>query len=140
MTNTAMTMADALFRNAIGYDPLQRFTEMVATTNYPPHNIEKITEDQYRLTLAIAGFTKEDIKMSLHKGILTIAGSKSYSQATDTATEFLYQGIAFRDFSRQFKLGENIEVTNAALTDGLLVIDLMRIVPDDQKARVILIQ
>lgn len=137
MTN-AMTMADALFRNAIGYDPLQRFAEMVATSNnYPPHNIEKINEDRYRLTLAIAGFSREEVEIILQKGMLIITGSKA-TEATERP-EFMYQGIAFRDFSRQFKLGEHVEVTSANLKDGLLVIDLERRLPDEQKAKVIMI-
>lgn len=133
----AMTLADALLRNAIGYDPLQRFTEMVATTSYPPHNIEKLDDDRYRLTLAVAGFAREEIEITLQKGILLVTGSK---QADESRPAFLYQGIAFRDFARQFKLGEHVEVTSASLKDGLLVIDLEREVPEEQKARLIAIR
>lgn len=134
----AMTLSETLLRNAIGYDPLQRFAEMVATTSYPPHNIEKLDDDRYRLTLAVAGFAREEIEITLQKGILIVTGAKSTDAADRPA--FLYQGIAFRDFSRQFKLGEHVEVTAATLKDGLLVIDLERKLPEEQKARLIAIR
>lgn len=129
------TFADALFRHAIGLDSLQRFADSAAkATNYPPHNIEQITEDHYRLTIAVAGFSQGDIALTLHNGVLTVTGA---AKKDDAATVYVYRGIANRSFERQFKLGEHIEVLSATMENGLLVIDLMRQVPEAQKPKCI---
>lgn len=127
------TFADALFRHAIGLDSLQRFADTAAkATNYPPHNIEKITDDHYRLIVAVAGLSRDDIALTLYDGVLTVAGA---AKKDDSATVYVYRGIANRSFERQFKLGEHIEVLSATMEDGLLVIDLMRQVPEAQKPK-----
>lgn len=124
---------EALLRATIGYDPLAAFVAG-RTDTFPPHNIEKLDENRYRLTLAVAGFTRDEIGVSVHNGILLVHGFKVQ---TDEPREFLHQGIAFRDFRREFKIGENVEVTGAALDNGLLAIDLNRIVPEAEKPRII---
>lgn len=129
MTN-ALTLADALVRNTIGFDAFQRFAE--TATNYPPHNIEQVGADLYRLTLAVAGFSRSEIEVIVQHGVLTVQGNK---RQQDPAPQYLHRGIAFRDFTRQFKLGEHVEVVNASLDDGLLVIDLERKMPEAQKPR-----
>lgn len=124
--------------------------------NYPPHNIEKLTENNYVLVLAVAGFNREEINISLLKGVLRIRGEKAEDSMTRplvtdvhvpggdeketikridaVEAEYVYQGIAFRPFEREFTLGENVEVKNAHLKDGLLVISLERPAPIEEKA------
>lgn len=120
-----------LLRHFIGIDPLSRLQQN--TGNYPPHNIEQITEDRFHLTLAVAGFKKDEIDVSLSKGFLTISGQRS-TQNSGTRT-YLYRGIGTRDFVREFKLGENVEVTSANLEDGLLEIVLDRVTPEDEHVK-----
>ena len=133
----SVTLPDAFARHFIGFEPLLRFTESVSDTSFPPHNIERLSEDDYRLTLALAGFSKEDVTVSLHNGLLTVTGSKALPE---TEPNYLYHGIAFRDFSRSFKIGENVEIVGATLENGLLEIDLARHVPEEQKPKLIQIK
>jgi molecular chaperone IbpA len=124
-----------LLRHAIGFD---NYVFNAATVpSFPPHNIEKLTEDHYRLTLAVAGFARDDISLSVHKGFLTIKGSRKASEET---REFLYKGIAERDFEREFKLGEHVRVTGASLADGLLVVDLEREIPEEDRPQTVAIR
>lgn len=139
MTTTAM---EHLLRNMIGIDPLlNRFGS--AQTNYPPHNIEKLGDDHYRLTLAVAGFTADDLSLTLQHGILTITGQKADEETPGVALgptapgQYLYRGIALRDFRREFRLGEDVEVADAKLDHGLLVVDLIRELPEAQKPKLI---
>lgn len=127
---------ETLLRNAIGYaDPLEKFASLVQNSNgYPPHNIEKLDEHRFRLTLAVAGFSKNDIEMELKDGLLTI---RSTIKSDDDEKQYLYRGIASRNFTRYFKLGENVEVTTASMEDGLLTVDLERIVPEALKPKLI---
>lgn len=126
----------ALFRNSIGYDgpSFQKFTEI--STNFPPHNIERVNDDNYRLTLAVAGYSKEEVSLSVQNDLLTISGQKD----DDDTRSYLHKGIALRNFTRQFKLGEHIEVTDASLENGLLTVELERKVPEEAKPRVIVIK
>lgn len=129
-----INLPEAFARHFIGFDPLIRFSETVSDSTFPPHNIEQISENEYQLTLAIAGYSKKEVNISLQDGILTISGSKP---APKTEPQYLYHGIAFREFSRNFRIGENVEVINAALENGLLVIDLERHIPEEQKPKAI---
>lgn len=144
------------FRYAIGVRNAQSTAQPGAVNqgNYPPHNIEKLTENNYVLVLAVAGFQREEINISLLKGVLRIRGEKSEDSMTRPVVtdvqvgeehetikridaveaEYVYQGIAFRPFEREFTLGENVEVKNAHLRDGLLVISLERPAPIEEKA------
>jgi molecular chaperone IbpA len=127
---------DSVLRHGIGFDPL--FFERIAEApNFPPHNIAQITEDQFQLTLAVAGFREEDIDITQHNDILTITGARPPAPPHSELEGYrlLYSGIAFRDFSRQFKVGEHVHVEAAALQDGLLVIDLIRRVPEAMKPK-----
>lgn len=124
-----ITSADIL-RHFIGLDPLERLQANLG--NYPPHNIEQITEERFVLTLAVAGFKENHIDISLGNGFLTIIGKKDHDMV---ARKFVHQGIASRDFIREFKLGDNVEVSSASLEDGLLVITLDRIIPQDEQVR-----
>jgi molecular chaperone IbpA len=104
--------------------------------SYPPYDLLKLDEDTYRLSLAIAGFTKEDINVSVDNGTLIIKGD--IVEVTDA--EVVHKGIAGRKFTRTFALGEYMEVTGADLKDGMLHINVDRIVPEEKKPRTIKIK
>jgi molecular chaperone IbpA len=98
---------------------------------YPPFNLEKLAESNYRITLAVAGFTDKDIEITQQENALIVTGQKTEE---DTAN-YLHRGIATRNFKREFVLGDRIEIKTAALKDGMLVIDLTEIVPDEAKPK-----
>lgn len=130
-----------LLRTAIGFDRLARQVEMASRFDeaaaYPPYNIESAGEDQYRITLAVAGFTQSELTLEVKENALTITGHKA-----DKVDEsgYLHRGIATRDFVRRFQLADHVLVTNANLSDGLLTIDLVREVPEEKKPRQIQIK
>jgi molecular chaperone IbpA len=130
---------DTVLKHSVGLDP--RFFERNAANKFPPHNITHIGKDKYRLTLAVAGFTRTDLSIILQGELLTIRGSKETPSqiAIDGLVEpehvILYRGIAYRDFSREFMIGEHVIVESAKLEHGLLEIDLIRQIPDIQKAK-----
>ena len=134
----AKTSIDNMLRFGIGFDPYF-FDRIAETPNFPPHNIAQLDDDHYQLTLAVAGFKEEDIEITLHNDVLTISGSRQPASSTVPTSEYklLYSGIAFRDFSRQFKVGEYVNVEGASLQDGLLVLDLVRRVPEALKPKTI---
>ncbi len=103
------------------------------TTSYPPYDLIKLDEDTYRLSLAIAGFSKEDIDVSVDNGTLIIKGE--ITEVYDA--EVVHKGIASRKFTRSFALGEYMEVTGAELKDGMLHISIDRIVPEEKKPKTI---
>lgn len=115
-----------LVRNAIGVDLYNSPTNY---GNYPPHNIVAEDDNTFVLTLAVAGFTKEEITTNLHKGMLVIEGRKEFS----TNANYLHQGIAFRPFKREFRLGQHVRVESAELDKGLLNIRLVREIPEEDK-------
>ncbi len=130
------------YRSSIGYDRVGRLIDnaLRATesgSGYPPYNIEVLEENRYAITLALAGFKREDLDLSVENGVLTISGRKA-----DDATQrqFLYQGIANRAFERRFNLAEHVEVTDAGLSDGILTVNLRREVPEAMKPRSIPIE
>jgi molecular chaperone IbpA len=129
-----------LFRAAIGFDRMARLVETARAASegsaYPPYNIEKIGEDSYVLTMAVAGFGPNDIELVVHENALTIAGKAP--QATDQS-RVLYRGIAGRAFERRFVLADHIVVQGAALENGLLNVELKRVVPEALKPRKIAI-
>ena len=104
--------------------------------SYPPYDLLKLDEDTYRLSLAIAGFTKDDIKISVDNGTLIIKGE--IVEVTDA--EVVHKGIAGRKFVRSFALGEYMEVTGAEMKDGMLHVDVVRIVPEEKKPKEIAIK
>jgi len=124
-----------LWRSTIGFDHLADLVDstlrQAGEDNYPPYNIERSGEDQYRITLAVAGFGVNDISVTAEQNALTIEGRKP-----DSATrEYLYQGIAARPFRRVFNLADYVQVKQAAFQDGLLIIDLLREIPEAMKPR-----
>jgi molecular chaperone IbpA len=106
------------------------------TTSYPPYDLLKLDEDTYQISLAIAGFSKEDIDLSVENGTLIIKGA--IIEVTDA--EVIHKGIASRKFVRSFALGEYMEVTSAELKDGMLHINVVRIVPEEKKPKSIKIK
>lgn len=111
------------------------------TSNYPPYNLEKFGENNYRITVAIAGFSKEDVEIVVENGLLTIdgqaTGSAEKSATIETDADFLYRGIANRDFKLRFTLADHVEVKEARFENGLLCLDLQRDVPEAMKPHVI---
>lgn len=124
-------------RSTVGFDRLFDILENQARANsggenYPPFNIERRGEDAYRITLAVAGFKAEDLDITAQQNLLTIVGKKR-DEATDG--ELLHVGIANRGFERRFELADYVRVADADLADGLLVIDLVREVPEAMKPK-----
>jgi molecular chaperone IbpA len=130
-----------LWRSTIGFD---RFFDLInesqhlETDNYPPYDVLRTGEDSYRINLAVAGFTPEDITITAQQGKLTITGRKMQS-ASKTEHELLYQGISARPFERNFSLDDYVEVQGATFENGLLQVDLVRRVPEAMKPRKIAI-
>jgi molecular chaperone IbpA len=98
---------------------------------YPPFNLEKLAENNYRITLAVAGFTEKDIEITQQENALVVTGHK----ADEDTAHYLHRGIATRNFKREFVLGDRVEIKTAALKDGMLVIDLTEIVPEEAKPK-----
>ncbi|MBR0970620.1 MULTISPECIES: Hsp20 family protein [Bradyrhizobium] len=124
-----------LWRSTIGFDHLADLVDstlrQASEDNYPPYNIERSGEDHYRITLAVAGFGASDIIVTAEQNALTVEGRKP----DGAAREYLYQGIAARPFRRVFNLADYVQVKQAAFQDGLLIIDLVREIPDAMKPR-----
>lgn len=130
-----------LYRSSIGFDRLATLLDNamrseVAPGGYPPYNIEALKDDRYTITLALAGFDKDEIDINVEKGVLTVQGNKP----NEEDRSYLYQGIANRAFERKFNLAEHVEVTGANMKNGLLVIDLVKEIPEAMKPRKIAIQ
>ena len=126
-----------LFRTAIGFDRLARMLETARTApdaqSYPPYNIEKHGDDQYRIVVAAAGFQESDLDLQVERSVLTITGGRRENEAENVT--YLHQGIAQRAFKLSFRLADHIEVKGAALNSGLLHIDLVRVVPEEAKPK-----
>jgi len=123
-----------LYRSAIGFDRLAQLFDDAqrADTAYPPYNIELVSEDKYRITMAVAGFTRADIEIVTEGDALKIIGRRNREE---TPRNFLHRGIASRDFEHSFQLAEHVHVAGATLANGLLNIDLVREVPEAMKPR-----
>ncbi|MEP0391433.1 MAG: Hsp20 family protein [Erythrobacter sp.] len=124
-------------RSTVGFDRLFDMLESQARLNsgdnYPPFNIARNGEDSYRITLAVAGFRPQDIDITAQANLLTVQGRKR--EDVDEGAEMLHIGIANRGFERRFELADYVRVENAALADGLLVVDLLREIPDAMKPK-----
>jgi molecular chaperone IbpA len=128
-------------RQTVGFDRFNDMFEQLMTAgegfdNYPPYNIEKHGEDSYRITMAVAGFSMDDLDIVLESGELCVTGSVKEKQESD-GVQVLHRGIAARAFQRTFRLADYIQVTGADLKDGLLTIHLVREVPEAKKPRMI---
>ena len=123
---------------SVGFDGFfNRLTNMdIAQSGYPPYNIRKLNDLQYVVELALAGFSKSDIEVEVTDGTLTIR-TVAKDDGADNDENFVHRGIAKRTFSRQFNLSDDIIVKNADLKDGMLIVNLERIIPDEKKPRLI---
>ena len=122
------------FRSTVGFDRLLNLLESASEQGYPPYNIERTDEDNYRVTLAVAGFAEKDLAVDVKDRVLTISGKRE-DAADQPHAALLHQGIAGRAFERSFQLAEHVEVKAARLENGLLHVDLERIVPEAKKPR-----
>jgi molecular chaperone IbpA len=128
-----------LFRSTVGFDRLAEMLDSVAqydsSVSYPPYNIERTDENHYRITLAVAGFAEKEMSVEVKEGVLSIQGKREGDKDATSPKHYLHQGIAGRSFERRFQLAENVEVKGAQLENGLLHVDLERIVPEEKKPR-----
>jgi molecular chaperone IbpA len=123
-----------LYRSTVGFDRLFSMLDgFEAAPGYPPYNIERTGENDYRISVAVAGFGENDISIEVKENTLTIKGSKQSKEEQNG--EVLYQGIAARAFERVFQLADHVQVKNAALENGLLHVDLVREIPEAKKPR-----
>ena len=123
-----------LWRSTIGFDRLFDLldeTQRGVEDNYPPYNIERLAEDRYQISLALAGFSPDEITITAEQNVLTVEGRK----AEKDQHEYLNQGISARPFKRQFNLADHVQVKNATFDNGLLRIELFREVPEAMKPR-----
>jgi molecular chaperone IbpA len=130
-----------LYRSTVGFDRLLDLVDSVtgldqAAAGYPPYNIERLGENEYRITMAVAGFSQDELRVDVKEQALSVTGSK---KPDDKARNFLHRGIAARNFERRFQLADHVEVKGADIQDGLLHIDLVRNVPERLKPRTIAI-
>jgi molecular chaperone IbpA len=130
-----------LYRSTVGFDRLFDLIDQVtgvdqAAAGYPPYNIERLGENEYRITMAVAGFAQDELRVDVKEQTLAVTGSK---KPDDKTRNFLHRGIAARNFERRFQLADHVEVKGADIQDGLLHIDLVRNVPERLKPRTIAI-
>ncbi|MFQ5783239.1 MAG: Hsp20 family protein [Alphaproteobacteria bacterium] len=132
-----------LFRSTVGFDRWNDLFDTVfggeeTAATYPPYNIEKLGEDNYRVTLAVAGFSDDDLNITVQENLLVVSGKRS--ETRDKDAKYLYRGIANRAFERKFSLADHVRVKSATLTNGMLTIELVRELPEAMKPRQIAIE
>jgi molecular chaperone IbpA len=128
------------YRSSVGFDRLASLIDNALTSDnkapsYPPYNIEMLDENRYAITLALAGYTEDELDIQVEKGVLTVSGEKEVNEKS----QYLYHGIASGKFERKFNLAEYVEVSNAKLDNGLLTISLVREIPEAMKPKKIAI-
>lgn len=126
-----------LLRSSVGFENLNRLVDFAsrpdfADNAYPPYNIEKTGDDQYRVTMAVAGFSRDDLDISVKENVLTI---KAKSDEENAERTFLHRGIAKRAFERRFQLADTVRVDGASFENGVLNVELAREVPEHKKER-----
>lgn len=132
-----------LFRSTVGFDHLSQLIDSAFKLDerglsYPPYNIAKVTDDDYEISMAVAGFKESDITITAQAGLLTVAGKTEASEENSDKT-YLHRGIATRAFERKFSLAEHVKVVSAHLENGLLTLKLVREIPEASKPRTIAI-
>lgn len=127
-----------LFRSTVGFDRLSRLLETgmlnESESAYPPYNIVKVSDDQYRITMAVAGFTQDEIDITSKENQLLVQG-RAQERDDNKGVTYLHRGIAARAFERRFQLADHIKVEGATLENGLLTISLVREIPEEMKPR-----
>lgn len=125
-----------LMRSTVGFDHLNRLLDSALTSDgasaYPPYNIEKLSDDDYRVTMAVAGFSPDELTITVQEGTLVLAGKAA---AEENDRKFLHHGIAKRAFERRFELADTIQVGDASFENGLLQVELRRVIPEHKKPR-----
>ena len=134
---TTLNLSD-FHRGFLGFDRLVEDFQNINNAGYPPYNVEKSGDDKYQITFALAGFVRDDIKIDVQEGTLTVTGEKV--EAKDDEIEYLHRGIANRSFVRNWSLAEYVEVVEAKMENGMLYIALERIVPEEKKPKSIKIK
>lgn len=141
--STNLLSFSPLFRSTIGFDRFNDLFESLSEAasderfeSYPPYNIEKIGEDEYRIVMAVAGFTMNDLNITQHGDSLLVNGRKE-DKGDQEGVTYLHRGIGTRAFQRSFRLADHVEVRGAEMRDGLLIIHLLREVPEEAKPRMI---
>ena len=123
----------------IGFDhvwnEIERLADVADNKLYPPHNVVKHSESTYTIELALAGYKKEDLQVELKEGILVITGDNRSTVDTEEGREYLHRGISGKKFTRTFRLSEHVVVDGADFVDGLLVIDLQVVIPEEKRPR-----
>ena len=128
---------------SVGFDSIfEEFDRMLESTerynsNYPPYNIRKLSDNDYKIEVALAGYSKDDIELGLKDSTLTVRNKTKEKVINDESNGVIHKGISTRQFERSFTISEDIKVKNAELKNGLLNIDLERIIPDEKKPRLI---
>ena len=128
---------------SVGFDSIfEEFDRLLESTerynsNYPPYNIRKLSDNDYKIEVALAGYSKDDIKLELIDSTLTVRNKTKEKVINDESNGVIHKGISTRQFERSFTISEDIKVKNAELKNGLLNIDLERIVPEEKKSRLI---
>jgi molecular chaperone IbpA len=140
--NNQLSRMDAINRALIGFDQMfdameRRYGNSV-NNNYPPHNILRTGENQYEIQIAVTGFEKSEISVTVESNVLTVRGEGAESiRHENPEIIYLHRGLASRDFAREFPLAEHIEVSGAEIKNGMLIVKLIRNVPESEKPRVI---
>jgi len=133
-----MTILPTLaLRSFVGFDNLFNELETISTqkqNSFPAHDILRISEDEYEITLALSGFNKDDLSIDVHDGVLTIKGNGG-SEVQNEKIQYIYKGIAKRSFEQKFRLEQYVDVKDAKLSNGLLTISLLREIPEERKPR-----
>jgi len=130
------------YRSTVGFDQLFLMLDQVggaesaAAPGYPPYNIKRSGENAYNISVAVAGFTGPDLSIEVKENTLTIRGNKQ-SSGEEESDNLIYQGIAERNFERNFQLADHVQIKGASLENGLLQVDLLRVVPEAMKPRAI---
>lgn len=128
------------YRDTVGFDRVFHMLDSVVSQGsqgYPPYNIEKVGEDTYRIVMAVAGFSEAELSLTQKEEELLVTGK---AQPVAEEKEYLYRGIAAREFERRFQLADHVKVVGAGLANGLLTIELRREIPEEKKARAIRIE
>lgn len=126
-----------LFRSSIGFDQmlnaLEPASRVESIDNWPPYDIAKLGEDDYRITMSVAGFSQDELTITQEQNMLMVSGRK----ANEQDREYLHRGIAVQSFQRRFELADHVKVAGVSLVNGLLTVDLKREVPEEMKPRLI---
>ena len=141
--NRNLSVWNSLRPFSVGFDSIfDEFDRMLESTerystNYPPYNIKRVNDTDYRIEVALAGYSKNDIEVELKDSALTVRNKSKEQTVDEKGNGVIHKGISTRQFERSFTISEDIKVKNAELKNGLLNIDLERIIPDEKKPRLI---